>query len=62
MHEATRELANAMGVKLWKSQRLRLEAIQHERGHNSLNQTIREAVDDYIDRYDRERVAGSSAA
>lgn len=29
--------------------RLMLEAIQHERGHGDLSETLREAVDAYID-------------
>lgn len=33
------------------SRRRMLEAIQHERGHGELSVTLREAVDEYIERY-----------
>lgn len=31
--------------------RLRLEAIQHEKGHDQLSDTLREAVGEYIERH-----------
>jgi hypothetical protein len=40
-----------MAFRVAKARRAMLEAIQHEKGHGDLSVTLREAVDEYIDRY-----------
>jgi hypothetical protein len=40
-----------IAFRVAKSRRSMLEAIQHEKGHSDLSITLREAVDEYIERY-----------
>lgn len=57
----TRETARhtTMAFRHLMSRRRLLEAIQHERGHLDLSETLREAADEYIERYLR---SGEQAA
>lgn len=56
----TRDTSTTVAFRIPRSRRLMLEAIQHESGHADLSETLREAVDNYIDAYLR-RPKGKAA-
>ena len=53
----TKGSMTTMAFRVAKARRSMLEAIQHEKGHGDLSVTLREAVDEYIERYLRRDVA-----
>lgn len=52
-----REPMTTMAFRHYRKRRRQLEVIQAERGHGDLSDTLRDAVDTYIDLYLRESKA-----
>ena len=48
---AIRDKIETVAFRTDRSTKLRLEAVQHERGHVFVSETLREAVLEYIDRH-----------
>jgi hypothetical protein len=57
----TRAKATTLAFRYPKTRRAMLEAIQQERGHSDLSVTLREAVDQYIERHLRRDENGAAA-
>lgn len=48
VHQGTRDTSRARGIRLLKSTWKELEAIQLRRGHPTVQETVKEAVEEYI--------------